>query len=121
MNPVVNYVTGESSKLNTTRSNRVRSMMKTNKRNNKPPSALVKPSFLNRILASSLFSNTAPLPVGSMKKTAVGGKRLPNETLRALSYLSNKSLNTVKANLQTMKNTKNRRTLRKALNLTRRK
>jgi hypothetical protein len=119
MTPVVNYVTGQPSKTNTTRSNRVRSMMKTNNRNNKP--ALVKPSFLNRILASSLFSNTAPLPVGSLKKTSVGGKRLTNETLRALSYLSNKSLNTVTANLKTMKNTKNRNRLRKALNLTRRK
>jgi hypothetical protein len=119
MNSVENYVTGEQTKMQSTRSNRVRSMMK-NKRNNKHHVSLVKPSLMNRILASSLFSNTAPLPVGSLKKTKVGGKRLANENLRALSELSYRSLNTVKLNLKTMKNKKNRQTLRKALNLTRR-
>ncbi len=117
MNAVENYVTGERTKMQPTRSNRVRSMMKNNKR----PVSVVKPSLMNRLLASSLFSNTAPLPVGSLKKRPMGGRRLANQNLRALSYLSNRSLNTVKANLKTMKNKKNRKTLQKALNLTRRK
>ena len=104
------------------RANRVRLAMMNKtlqNKNKKPFVSKVAPTLTNRFF--NLFSNKTPLPVGSLKKTSLGGKRLANENLRALSYLSNRSLNTVKANLKTMKNKKNRKTLQKELRLTRRK
>ena len=48
-------------------------------------------------------------------------RKLKDYQLRALSELSTRSLNTVKSNLKTLKNKKNKRMLTKALNLTKRK
>ncbi len=48
-------------------------------------------------------------------------RKLKDYQLRALSELSYRSLNTVKSNLKTLKNKKDKRVLTKALNLTKRK
>ncbi len=48
-------------------------------------------------------------------------RKLKDYQLRALSELSYRSLNTVKSNLKTLKNKKDKQALSKALNLTKRK
>jgi hypothetical protein len=114
--PVENWVTGNVTKQNQLRKDRVKAMME--KQKTKSFVSKVEPSVANKFF--NLFSNKTPLPVGTFKRTK-GGNRLANENLRALSYLSNRSRNTVNANLKTMKNKKNSKVLRKALNLTRRR
>lgn len=78
----------------------------------------VEPTLTNRFF--DLFSNKTPLPVGSMKKTPMGGRRMTEYNQRALGFLSERSSSMAAMNLKKLKSKKNRKTLRRALNNTRR-
>jgi hypothetical protein len=68
----------------------------------------------------NLFSDKTPLPQGSLKKTPLQGG-MTNYNKRALGFLSERSHNVATMNLKKLSSKKNRNTLRKALNNTRRK
>lgn len=78
----------------------------------------VEPTLTNRFF--NLFSNKAPIPVGSMKKTPMGGRRMTEYNQRALGFLSERSSKVASMNLKKLKSKHNRNTLAKALNKTRR-
>ena len=116
--PIVNWSTGKAVNTNKTRSNRVKSMMEQNETKPKKVIPIVKPTIANRFF--NLFSNKTPLPEGSLKKTPMQGG-MTNYNKRALGFLSERSPNVATMNLKKLASRRNRNTLRKALNNTRRR
>lgn len=114
---VVNYITGNVVQPNTTRSNRIAKMLKNNKKTT--VTSVVKPSLTNRFF--NLFSNKQPIPVGTLKKTVMKAGMMKNYNKRALSFLSERSRSMASSNLKVLQSKRNRSTLTKALNKTRRK
>ena len=112
---VVNYVTGNVIKTNTSRSNRIAKMLKTDKKS----TSVVKPSLTNRFF--NLFSNKQPIPVGTLRKTVMKAGTMKNYNKRALGFLSERSRSMASSNLKLLQSKRNRSTLSKALNKTRRK
>ena len=113
---VVNYVTGNVINTNKSRENRVASMLQ--KKETHRFVSRVEPSLTNRFF--NLFSNKTPIPVGTLKKTKAVGGRLTNYNKRALAFLSNRSRSLAMMNLRKLTTRNTRKTLRKALNKTRR-
>jgi hypothetical protein len=68
----------------------------------------------------SKASSNGPLPEKSTKVTKVGGTRRRNYNLRAAQFLSERSPAVQKSNLKLLPSKRNKNTLRKALNKTRR-
>jgi hypothetical protein len=113
---VVNYVTGNVVNTNKSRANRVTSMLQ--KKETRPFVSRVEPTLANRFF--NLFSNKSPIPVGTLKKTKAVGGRLTNYNKRALAFLSNRSSSLATMNVGKLRSQKTRKTLRKALNKTKR-
>lgn len=118
MSGIQNYVTGNFVKPNTTRANRIASMLK-NKNTKKPSpyASIVEPTIANRFF--NLFSDRKKLPEGTFRKIYKGG-RLTNYNKRALSFLSDRSRSMAMMDLSKIKSKKTRKALAKALNRTRR-
>jgi hypothetical protein len=114
---VQNWTTGETIHTNKNRSKRVQSMLKENE-TKKKHSSIVKPKLMNRFF--NLFSNKEPIPQGTFRKVPKGGN-LTNYNKRALSFLSERSVNVAKSNLKLLNSKRNKRMLSKALNTTRKK
>jgi hypothetical protein len=112
---VVNYVTGNVIKPNTSRSHRIANMLKKNKKF----TSVVKPTMTNRFF--NLFSNQQPIPVGTLKKTVMKAGTMKNYNKRALSFLSERSRSVASSNLKVLQSKRNKSTLTKALNKTRRR
>jgi hypothetical protein len=114
---VENWTTGETIPTNKNRSKRVQSMLQ-NKTEKKNYRSKVNPTWKNKFF--NLFSNKEPIPQGTFRKVPRGGG-LTNYNKRALSFLSERSVNVAKSNLNRLNSKRNKRTLSKALNITRKK
>ena len=115
---VVNNITGNVIKRNNNRSKRIASMLKKNNNNGiKPFVSRVEPTLTNRFF--NLFSNRTPLPQGTFKKITKGGN-MTNYTKRALGFLSERSRNVAKMNINKLTSKNTKKTLERALNKTKR-
>jgi hypothetical protein len=116
--PVVNAFTGKPN-----RSNRVRAMSLAPKAKENPTPSLAN-RFWNSKLGKKIINVTSngSLPEGSMKitRTKGGGTRKRNYNLRAAQFLSERSPALQTSNLKVLTSKRNRNTIRKALNQTRR-